>query len=477
VFRAVAWTPAELSFTPLPVDPGATVRSQGDPMTAQTQAAPADSSAQVPASPAVSSDPVTNRASVNASIRSIADVAGLDRGWADAQIDAGVTVEAARAAAFDTMATRRQAPVNNRAPVVQMGQSYDDPEVRRRAMTDALAANLCPKLIKAEGQAIQYRSYRPLDMAAELLTLRGETINRFDREGLLVRALGAHSSSDFPLLLADAANKSLLAQYAAAAPTYRQWAARKSFTDFKSHKFLRIGDFPTFREVTETGEVKYGTISENQETVTAKEFATGIVIGRKALLNDDLSALSDFSSLIATRASSFENTTVYALLASDGPTLAEDNKALFHADHGNKAGSGTTLANGIDAAVLALRSMTGLDGLALSIQPRFLIVGPAQEANARRLLTAITPAKSSDVNPWAGAFELIVDPNITGNRWLLAADPVQVPSVVFGYVNGAEGPQIFTETDFDTRAVKVRAGLDFGAGVIDFRGLYSNAGA
>ncbi|MFD2032775.1 hypothetical protein ACFSKM_25670 [Ancylobacter dichloromethanicus] len=57
------------------------------------------------------------------------------------------------------------------------------------------------------------------------------------------------------------------------------------------------------------------------------------------------------------------------------------------------------------------------------------------------------------------------------------ADPAAAPCLVYGYVSGAEGPQIRTEIDFDTRAVKVAAGLDFGCGVIDFRGLYKNEGA
>lgn len=468
VFRATDWTPIELSFTPLPVDAGATVRSERTDMEDQSTVAPTDNTAQ--------NDTATRtRAEVNAEIRSIGRLAGLDQAWIDAQIDGEADADTARRAAFEAMG-KRSAPVNNRAPHVTVGTDYNDPTVVRRAMADALAANMTP-LVKAEGHATKFRSYRPMDMAAELLTLRGERISRFDRDTILARSLGAHSTSDFPELLADAANKSLQAQYQAAAPSYRQIAARRSFTDFKSHKFLRLGDFPAYNEVTEGGETKYGTISENKETVTPKEFATGISIGRRALINDDLSALSDFSSLIATRTAAFENATVYALLANNGPAMADGNP-LFHTSHSNKAdtGSAITVAS-VGAAVAALRKMSGLDGLPLNVQPRFLVVGPDKELEARQVLAAITPSKTGDVNPWAGAMELVVDSNISGNRWHVAAEPAQVPCLVYGYVNGAEGPQITTETDFDTRAVKVRAGLDFGCGVIDWRGFYLNTGA
>lgn len=50
------------------------------------------------------------------------------------------------------------------------------------------------------------------------------------------------------------------------------------------------------------------------------------------------------------------------------------------------------------------------------------------------------------------------------------------PTVVYGYVSGNDGPQILTERDFDSQGVKVRAGLDFGYGVIDHRGAYLNEG-
>ncbi|WP_446680405.1 phage major capsid protein [Ancylobacter sonchi] len=92
-------------------------------------------------------------------------------------------------------------------------------------------------------------------------------------------------------------------------------------------------------------------------------------------------------------------------------------------------------------------------------------------------LAAVTATKAGDVNPWAGTMELVADANIAGNGWYVVADPAAAPSVVYGYVSGAEGPQIRTEIDFDTRAVKFAAGLDFGCGVIDFRGLYQNEGA
>ena len=38
----------------------------------------------------------------------------------------------------------------------------------------------------------------------------------------------------------------------------------------------------------------------------------------------------------------------------------------------------------------------------------------------------------------------LVEPLIPANRWYLFSDPMAVPVYVYGYLNGAEGPQVTT---------------------------------
>lgn len=464
---ATAFELLETSLVAIPADQAATTRSL--PMEPEVTTTP----------PVTTTAPVTTmtRAAVNVEIRSIARTAGLPDSWANSHIDNEAQLDAVRAAALTAMAERSTAAASIRNTSASVIHDNADPISIRSAMGDALAHRLAPAACKLEGRAIQYRGSRILDMVGELAAANGERINLRDQDALLQRAVGAHSTSDFPLLLADAANKALLAQYQVAAPTYRKIAARKPFGDFKPHSFMRVGDFPAFTPIAENGEVKYGSISETAEKVTAKEYGTGIAIGRAALVNDDLSALSDFSSMIATRAAVDENRIVYGKLIANG-NLTSDTKALFHADHANKASSGTLLDGGaIATGVAALRAQKSLDGMVLNLSPAFLVVGPAREVAARQLLATINATKSSDVNVWSGFAELIVDAEITDNRFYIFAAPGSAPVLVYGYVAGSEGPQVRTERDFDTQAVKVAAALDFAADPIDFRGAYFNPGA
>ncbi|HRW61011.1 MAG TPA: Mu-like prophage major head subunit gpT family protein, partial [Defluviicoccus sp.] len=257
--------------------------------------------------------------------------------------------------------------------------------------------------------------------------------------------------------------------------SYRAWAQRRQFKDFKAHKFLRVGDFPAFTQVPEPASMKLGTVDESRETVTLVSYTSGISFTREALINDDLGALAAVGNSIATRASATETELAYGVLASN-PVMS-DGKALFHADHGNLAASGAAL----DVATLAagrkaMREQVHGDML-LNLAPRFLVVGPAYETAADQVLAEITPTSAANVNPFSGKLELVVDANITGNAWYLFADPAVWPSVVYGHLRNLEGPEVWVVRNPSTRALDIHAGLDFAVGAIDHRGAYYNPGA
>lgn len=471
VFQAVAWSAHEASFTPCPVDAGAVVRSHEGNMTTITTAAPTDTPAHIITTPG----DAMNRAAINGEIRSIGRTAGMTQDWIDAQLDAGATPDQARAAAFAEIGRRGGGPIQTHTSI-QVGTDHTDPTAIRRAMSDALAAKLAPNLCKPEGRAAEFMSYRALGMVGALASARGERINPYDTEGLLTRAVGAHSSGDFPELLAATANKILLAQYQLVPPTYRAWAARKSFNDFKEHSFLRRGDMPRHSEMQEAGGVKYGTFSENKETLKAKEYVSGIAIGRRMLVNDDLGALSDFASGFASAAAADENQLAYSVINGNGAVLKSDGKTLFHTDHFNLASAGGIDIATVAAARTAMSRQTSLDGRVMNLKGSILVIGPENYLAARKLVTSVTPTTTSDVNPFSGAFTIVEDAELNGNEWYIFADPNMCPTVVFGYVTG-DGPMILTERDFDTQGVKIRSSFDFAVGPIDYRGAYRNPGA
>jgi hypothetical protein len=318
-------------------------------------------------------------------------------------------------------------------------------------------------------------------MIGELLRVKGE--RQIPRNPALLAERAFHTTSDFPALLSAAANTMLLAAYQPAQPSYRQIFLRRDFRDFKPHRHLRLGDFPTLLPLAQNGEIQVGTMSESQEIVLLQTFARRLRVTRPMLANDDLGAFTDFAAAIGRRVAEFENATAYNLLNSangDGPTLATGNAPVFStaAARANKAATGTVLdTDTIGAGRAAMMRQRTLDGLPISMgQGLRLLVGPNQELAARRATVAVQASETSKANVFAGFVQPVVEPLIPTNRWYLFSEPAAAPVYVYGYLNGAEGPQVTTGPVQGADGIEVSVIFDFGVGAIDGRGAWFNPG-
>jgi len=212
VLTAVRWTPHEISLVPTPADPGAHIRMEsnmtdkqskvptGNDAPTRNSALASDNTAQTHTNIVAPHNDVQSRATKNAEIRSIGRIAGLDQTWIDGQIDGGADSDMARRAAFDALANRSAPIIRSEQMRVEMGNSYDDPALRARQMGEALYARINPRHEISE-PARRYAYSTPVDMAKELLTLRGESTMALSPASLVTRAL--HTTSDFPIILGD----------------------------------------------------------------------------------------------------------------------------------------------------------------------------------------------------------------------------------------------------------------------------------
>ncbi|HXG47454.1 MAG TPA: prohead protease/major capsid protein fusion protein [Methylomirabilota bacterium] len=455
IITATRWTPKEISFVTIPADPAAKVR--GDNM-----------------------DKPTERTHAN-EVRSIGELAGMSAEQTASMVERNLTPDEARREAFEHLKKRNGPPIRTAHPAHVRAIGYDDPVFLRNAMADALYVRVNHSHQAGEA-ARPYINRRVADLAREILLVRGfETIGWSDTT-VIDRAL--HSTSDFPLLLGDVANKVLREMLQAAPAAIKAICRQATIPDFRNRYSLQLGQAPTLEKVNELGEFKSGTITEGRESYKLDTYGKIFGISRQALVNDNLGAFSDIGRLFAASAAQFEAQFIVDLLTVNsglGPVMS-DTKKLFDNAHGNLAGSGAAISDTtLSAARLALRSQKGLDGKTpLDIAARFLVVPAAQETAAEKYLASLYPAQASNVNPFAGKLTLIVDPRLDAKsttRWYVAADPAQVPSIEYAYLSGAEGVQVETRAGFEVDGVQIRARLDFGAGVLDFRGIYANPGA
>lgn len=468
--RAVtAWELREVSLVPVGADPAARTRGQDMPPEIETPEAP-------PAETRVNTPPAETRAAVNQEIRALGTTFDLGSDWANGLIDRGASENDARAAALETMRTSQGDTPTARSSNMQ---HQDDPATIATRMGEAVYATRVNPTHELSEPARAYASMTTLDMARDCLARAGTTTTGFNPAETITRAL--NTTSDFPVIFADTANRTLRASYQAAPSVLKQLARQTTHKDFRAKTKVQAADIAKLQKVNEHGEYKHSGFVEAKETYAIGTYGTIVGLSRQALVNDDLGAFTDLAGKLGVAASEFEAQFLIDLLikaAGLGPTM-DDGKAVFHADHGNLAGAGAAIAvDTLSAARLAMRRQKGLNDRPITVAPKYLLIPPELETTAETILASIQPNKTEDVNPFGGKLTPLVEARLTDPaRWYIAADPATVEGLEYAYLQGSEGPQTDSRAGFEVDGVEVKVRLDFGASFLDWRGWYMNPGA
>jgi hypothetical protein len=313
-----------------------------------------------------------------------------------------------------------------------------------------------------------------VDIAADAVNFTGRRmLNARDIDNIFSRA--SHSTSDFPIIFEGAVNRTLEQRYALAQPTFKRFARKKNFRDFRPDTTVKTGDFPMMEKILENGKIKFGSFGEGKEAVQAFSYAIALNISRPMLINDDLGAIAELLTSYGSMVALFEEVTFYS--GAYNARLA-DGKTVFHADHNNLAAQGTGIT--VDSVGDGRKSMSlqkSLDNKPMLANPaRIMVVGPDQLTEAEKLLASITPATVSTVNIFSGKFELVETSQITGNQWSLHADPAAGSNYRWGYLDGYEAPRVRMDEPFGQQGFSMSVEHDFGCGATDFRFGYSNPG-
>lgn len=413
-------------------------------------------------------------------IRLAVRAAKLEESFADELIEKRMKVADARSAVLAKLEeVSKQATTNNNTRVGGQGMTLE--ESRREAATRVLLNQFNPAAFPLKDGDNEMKAEGLQGMLRKYLHKQGVSEAPFMSTTELT-ARGLHSTSDFPVLLANVANKSLMAAYEQAPSTFAPFVQERSVPNFKAISSVRLSQGGTLQKVNEHGEYKRGSLQEYGGSYTPDTF--GLIIGatRKLLMNDDLGAFTVIPASLGLRARQIENQAFWDLIISN-PVMDEDGLALFHATHKNLASPGTVISvASIGAGRAAMRSVTDQDGYPINISPSYIVTPAALEILADQYTTQITPNLSGSVNPFAqGANKLqtIAEPRLDANSttaWYMFADKSKVPMVEIARVNG-QGPRISTREGFDIDGMETKISYDFGIKILDWRGFYKNPGA
>ncbi len=538
VYRAMDWEPIEVSLVPSGADDGAKVRSEEtekfdcllvgarevEPVSVEpskkvvaenpdlNETDKTRGQEMTEAEKKALEDKVTAEATAQAKkaekeraneIRSMVKKAQLDEALAQKLIDEDKSIDECRVLVIDAIAAKANTPeTQTRTPSIEVGK--DNARAHRvEGMADALLHRFRPQTswLREHGASIKVKGFEMtdkarafnymslLDMARVCLEANGVRTQGMSKEQVADAALklrSLHTTSDFPEILANVANKTLRAGYESAPTTWKPFTREVTAPDFKEISRVNLGDAPKPAKVGEHGEVTRGTMSEAAEKYRVEEYAKVVGITRKVIINDDLGAFTQVPERLGRRVADLDSDLVWGVVKANAAMA--DGFNLFSTQHGNLSGTPAAPSEaGLNEARAAMRRQLGLDGAELALVPRWLYVPPAHETAAEKLVASIMPQSSGNVNPFSASGRtpllLGVEPRLESapsgslTAWFVFGDIGQVDMVELARLEGRDGPALESREGFDIAGLELKISYDVGVKAIDHRGMFKNAGA
>jgi hypothetical protein len=421
----------------------------------------------------------------------------VEESFLAALIDEDVSIDTARERIMNKVeAEYRRTPTNGVNPPATFG-GRDEVDKRREGMEAALFLRGNPRAsadMVEKGR--EFAGLTLVDMARECLNAAGVKTRGMERHEIARVALqgrngaqeyfaGAMTTSDFPNILANVANKTLRQAYEAAPRTFVPFCRQVTAADFKPVNRVQLSDIAALQKTSENGEFVRIYLSDSKESYALSTWGGIVPITRKVVLNDDLQSLTRIPAGLGIAAATLESDTVWAVITANANMA--DGLPLFHATHKNLTATNALAAPAnITAARKAMRKQTAPKGTILNLIPKYLIIPAALEGIAVQITNPINlaaTASSADVPAFVRAMVPIVEPRLDAvasvgdTNWYTAADPSSIDTIEYCYLEGAQGVYIETRQGFEVDGVEIKARLDFAAAAIDFRGLQKNTAA
>lgn len=418
-------------------------------------------------------------------------------------IDGDLSTEAACKALLDRHA-QRNPPVST----IQVGESDRAKFVAQatdglmlRAM--AIDPNEMDAQRRADAETFRYQPFYNIAREA----LRREGVKPPDESKNTVIGLAMASTSDYPKLLENIAQKSVMKGFSQVPPTWNHWCDADSVTNFQDFSVVRISEADKLLLVREGGEYQDSTIDEAGEKGRCFTYGRIFSITRKAQINDDLRELSRIPQLMGRRAGELVDDLVYATLLGDngfGPTMSDGNPFFLGSPNspqnyltdGDVAGANSTLdaVNGekaLEAAWLLMNNAKNLKGEEnIMLSPKTLLIPSQLWVAATKLLRSTSSLEDNKnagvINVWNGMAQIVMEnrlsntsfnPNASASAWYLIADQNAIDTFLVSFLEGRREPFLEQKEGFTVDGTQYKVRLDVGVTAIERRGVIKSKGA
>jgi hypothetical protein len=300
-----------------------------------------------------------------------------------------------------------------------------------------------------------------------------------------LQAAGEYSTISLTSVLADVANKALLAAYRSVASVATTIAAQADVVDFKVANRYRLTAGGQFAPVSPDGELRHAHLTDSTYTNQLETYGAVVSISRKMLINDDLGTFLQLPAALGRNAAqALERATFALLLSNPGSFFSTGNRNLL-------TGSSSALSiDGLTAAEQLFLDQTDPSGQPILLEPAYLLVPTTLKVAAQVLMTETrivqdTATPTPAANPHAGKWQPLASPYLNSQAlpgssptaWYLLANPADVAAIEIVYLRGQRTPTIEAgEPDFVNLGVRWRAFFDFGVALQDPRAAVKSTG-
>lgn len=350
----------------------------------------------------------------------------------------------------------------------------------RRAAGQNMMMSALANQIAAGGRTVQGDSHTVLlsDVAMHYARAAGHN-PRNRAEGV---RMAMHSTSDFPRALEGVLGNAVARRMEQVTPGLLRASHLIEAGSYHQRSLLGLSASGMPQEISEGGEIKSVTIDEKGELKpTPRDFGSMFNISQRAIVNDDLGLFQQITNqMVAGATERFRRVLLEPLLANSGlGNTMSDGFPVFHASHKNLAASGSALSiEAVSAARVALRSQTGKQGELYGYEPWALVVPAQLETTAQQIVAQITAATVSEVNPFSGKLEVIVEAGLTDPKaWYLIADPAKHDGHAHAFLEGRSAPSVESREGWNNLGLEFRLVWALDARFVSYSSWFKNPGA
>lgn len=273
-------------------------------------------------------------------------------------------------------------------------------------------------------------------------------------------------------------------------------------SDFRTQHWVRVGGYADLATVAETGTYPQLTSPGDEEIEFAIHKTGGLDdVTFEAIVNDRIGAIRRIPTNMARAAARTLYKFVMNLATTDNPTMDYDSTVLHIAAGHANLGTAALSLDGLNTSIIAMRDQTAYSEtseiLGARNYPKFLIVPNELEQRANRIVNptgsytamildsdAGSSGTGTGIDPEAfkgkGIEVLVYDQFTDANDWYLVANPSEVNTIVMGFLNGQQEPELFVQDQptvgsvFTADKISYKVRQTYGGDCIDHRSFYRN---